>query len=98
MELSSTFVELSSKSLFLSLDKEKRCLVLTFSMKCEIRNFHVVVCHDRKEMYQKIKLDGHAKLLFCYSNLIAFFRSRCRRRRRCLSSLLNLITKIVRAP
>ena len=97
MELSSTFVELSSKSLFLSLDKEKR-LVLTFSMKCEIRNFHVVVCNDCKEMYQRIKLDGHAKLLFCYSNLIAFFRSRCRRRRRCLSSLLNLITKIVRAP
>ena len=72
MELSSTFVELSSKSLFLSLDKEKR-LVLTFSMKCEIRNFHVVVCNDCKEMYQRIKLDGHAKLLFCYSNLIAFF-------------------------
>ena len=66
MELSSTFVELSSKSLFLSLDKEKRCLVLMFSMKCEIRNFHVVVCNDRKEMYQKIKLDGHAKLLFCF--------------------------------
>ena len=90
-------MELSSKSLFLSLDKEKR-LVLTFSMKCEIRNFHVVVCNDRKEMSKKIKLDGHAKLLFCYSKLIAFFRSRCHRRRRCLSSLLNLITKIVRAP
>ena len=91
-------MELSSKSLFLSLDKGNRCLVLMFSMKCEIRNFHVVVCNERKEMYQKIKLDGHAKLLFCYSKLIAFFRSRCRRRRRCLSSLLNLITKIVRAP
>ena len=64
-------MELSSKSLFLSLDKEKR-LVLTFSMTCEIRNFHVVVCNDCKEMYQKIKLDGHAKLLFCYSKLIAF--------------------------
>ena len=91
-------MELSSKSLFLSLDKGNRCLVLMFSMKCEIRNFHVVVCNERKEMYQKIKLDGHAKLLFCYSKLIAFFRSRCRRRLRCLSSLLNLITKIVRAP
>ena len=88
-------MELSPKSLFLNLDKGNRCLVLTFSMKCEIRNFHVVVCNDCKEMYQKIKLDGQ---LFCYSKLIAFFRSRCRRRRRCLSSLLNSITKIVRAP
>ena len=71
MELSSTFVELSSKSLFLSLDIEKR-LVLTFSMKCEIRNFHVVVCNDRKEMYQKISLMDMQSCCFAILNLLLF--------------------------
>ena len=39
------------------------------------------------------KRDARVKLLFYYSKLIAFFcRSRCRRRRLCLSSLLAIFT------
>ena len=45
----------------------------------EIRHFHVVVLQRRQRNVQK-KRDARAKLLFC--------RSRCRRCRRCLSSLL----------
>ena len=45
----------------------------------EIRHFHVVVLQRRQRNVQK-KREAGAKLLFC--------RSRCRRCRRCLSSLL----------
>ena len=34
------------------------------------------------------KRDARAKFLLCYLNLLLFCRSRCRRRRRCLSSIL----------
>ena len=49
------------------------------STKREFRHFHVVVGQRRQRNVQK-KRDARAKLLFC--------RSRCRRCRRCLSSLL----------
>ena len=31
-----------------------------------------MVCNDRKETSQKIKLDGHAKLFFVILNLLLF--------------------------
>ena len=50
-------------------------------------------CNEGKEIY-KITVthvthacDARAKLLFCLMNLLLFCRFRCRRRRRCLSSL-----------
>ena len=59
------------------------------STKREMRHFHVVVVQRRQRNVQK-KRDARAKLLFCQSKPIAFFfcRSRCRRCRRCLSSLM----------
>ena len=41
-------------------------------------------------MYKLKERDGRAKLLFCPANKTCFFfcRSRCRRRSRCLSSLI----------
>ena len=36
------------------------------------------------------KRDARAELLLANLNLLLFYRSRCRRRRRCLSSLLLL--------
>ena len=53
------------------------------STKREFRHFHVVVGQRRQRNVQK-KRDARAKLLFC------FCRSRCRPRRRCLSSLFYL--------
>ena len=44
---------------------------------------------QRQRNVQK-KLDARAKLLFFLFKLNAFYRSRCRRRRRCLRSLLNM--------
>ena len=41
------------------------------STRREIRQFHVVVVHDGKGMYQK--RDPRAKLLFCKSKPIGFF-------------------------
>ena len=69
-------LELNSKRLHWSSGKEKesRCLVISSSIKREMRHFHVVVVHVQSCSFVNINL-----LLFC--------RSRCRRRRRCLSSL-----------
>ena len=44
--------------------------MLMSSTRREIRQFHVVVVHDGKGMYQK--RDARAKLLFCNLNLLAF--------------------------
>jgi len=45
--------------------------VLTFSIKREIRKFHVVVVQRQERNVQK-KRDARAKLLFCQSKPIAF--------------------------
>ena len=63
-------------------EKESRCLVSTSSIKREIRHFQVVV----KEMNNKAWCT--CKVVVCSSKPIAFCRSRCRRRRRFLSSFL----------
>ena len=41
------------------------------STRREIRQFHVLVDHDEKEMYQK--RDPRAESLFCQSKPIGFF-------------------------
>ena len=54
-------------------EKENRCLVFTSSTKREIRNFQVVVVQRRQINVPK-KRDAGAKLLFCLSKRIAFYR------------------------
>ena len=68
--------------------KENGCLVFLSSTKREIRHFHVVVVQRRLRNVPK-RRDARANLLFCQFRAVGFFcHSRCRRRRRCLSSLL----------
>ena len=55
----------------------------------KIRKFHVVVVQRRQRNVQK-KRDISARLLFYQSKPIVFSRSRWRRRRRCLRSLMSL--------
>ena len=64
-------------------DKETFCFVFTYSVKR-------VSCRSRATMAKKCakKRDTRAKLLFYFYKLIVFCRSRCRRRRCCLSTLL----------
>ena len=60
------------------------CLVFLSSTKREFRHFHVVVVQRRRRNVQKSVM--HVKGC-CLANLLLFCHSRCRRRRRCLSSL-----------
>ena len=84
------FFELNSKGLYQSSGKEKEscCMVFPFSTKRDIRHFHVVVVQRRLRNVQKSVM--HVQC-FCFSNLklLLFCRSRCRRRRRYLSSLIS---------
>ena len=84
-----TFLELNSKGLYQSSGKEKEicCLVFPSSTKREFRHFHVVVVQRRQRNLQK-KRDHVQSCCFASLNLLLFCRSHCRRRRRCLSSLL----------
>ena len=86
------FVDLNSKRLYWSLGKGKEslCVVLTSSTKREIKYFHVVVGQWRQRNVQKSVM--HVQTC-CFANLnvLLFCRSRWRRRRRCLSSLLPLV-------
>ena len=45
--------------------------MLTSCTRREIRQFHVLIVHDEKEMYQK--RDPRAESLFCQSKPIGFF-------------------------
>ena len=60
--------------------------MLMSSTRREIRQFHVVVVHDGKGMYQK--RDPRAKLLFCQSKPIGFLTFSLPS----LSSLLKLLS------
>ena len=74
------FLELNSKRLYWSSGKEREscCLVSTYSTKCEIRYFHVVVAQWRQRNIR----DARAELLICRSKpLTLFCRSHWRRRR-----------------
>ena len=85
------FLEWSSKSRYLSSEKEKLkfCLVSTSSKKREIRKFRVVVVQWRQRNVQKNVMHVQS---CCFANLNQSFfcRSRCRRRRRCLKSVREI--------
>ena len=67
--------------------KKSYCLVYSFSTKREIMQFHVVVVQRRLRNVQKSVMHVQS-CCFAYLNLFFFCRSRCRRRRRCLSSIM----------
>ena len=78
------------KRLYQSLEKEKesRCIVFTSSTKRKIRQFHVAVVQRRQRNVQKSVMQVQS---CCFANLnlrVLVCRSRCRRRRRCLSFLI----------
>ena len=69
-------------------EKESRCIVLSSWTKCEIRQFHVAVVQRRQRNVQKSVMQVQS---CCFANLnlrVLVCRSRCRRRRRCLSFLI----------
>ena len=69
--------------------KESCCLGFLSSTTRGIMHFHVVVVKRRLRNVQKIKSVMHVQsCCFANINLLLLCRSRCRRRRRCLSSLL----------
>ena len=82
-------LELNSKGLYQSSRKEKEscCLVFPFSTKREIRHVHLEVVQRRPRNVQKSVMHVQS-CCFANINLLHFCRSRCRRRRRCLSSLM----------
>ena len=82
-------LELNSKGLYQSSRKEKQscCLVFPFSTKREIRHVHLEVVQGRPRNVQKSVMHVQS-CCFANINLLHFCRSRCRRRRRCLSSLM----------
>ena len=84
------FLELNSKRLYRSSGKEKesRCLVFTSSTKREIRHFYDVVVQRRQRNVQKSVMHVQS-CCFANPNPLLFCRSRWRRRRCCLSSLLH---------
>ena len=67
-----------------SLERERKILrrLFTSSIKCGIRHFQVVVLQVPQRNVQKLKREARAKLLFCLINLLLFWRSHSRRRRR----------------
>ena len=69
--------------------KRKFCVVFTYSIKQarEIRKFHVAVEQRRLRNVQKSVMHVQS-CCFANINLLLFNCSRCRRRRRCLNSLL----------
>ena len=86
-------MELNSKGLHQSSGKEKEscCLLFPSSTKREIRQFHVVVVQRRQRNVQKSVMHVQSCCFACV-NLLLFCRSRCRRRRRCINSLVAVIT------
>ena len=58
-----------------------------FCIKSSIKHFHVVAVQRRLRNVQK-SVTHVQSCCFVNLNLLVFLRSRCRRRRRCLSSLL----------
>ena len=89
--LSLLFLELNSKGLHQSSGKENCCLVFPSSTKRKIRKFHVVVVQPRlRKMYKKAWWTCKVVFLGGNLSLMLLCRSRWRRRRRCLSSLLTV--------
>ena len=85
-QMLANFLELNSKRLYQSSGKEKesRGFVFTSSTKLEIRRLHVVVLLRRQGIVQKSVMHVQS-CSFANLNLLLYCRSRCRRRRCCLS-------------
>ena len=77
--------------MYQSSEKEKYCcFVFPSSTEREIRHFYVVIVQRRQRNVQK---SVHVQsCCFANLNLLLFYRPRCRRRHRCLSSLIALTT------
>ena len=88
----SNLLDLNSKGLHQSSGKQKESfrLLLPSSTKREIRQFHVAVLQRRQRNLQKKVM--HAQSC-CFANLnqLLFCCSRCRRRRRCVNSLITWV-------
>ena len=69
-------------------EQESCCLVFPFPTNCEIRRFHFVVVQGRQRNLQ-IACCTCKVVVLLNLNLLFFCCSRCRRRRRCLSSLIE---------
>ena len=82
------FVELNSKRLYRSPEKEEksRCLVFTSSTKREIRHFYVVLAQWRQRNVHKSVMHVQ-NCCFANLNLLLLCRFRWRRCCRCSSSL-----------
>ena len=89
-------MESNSKGLHQSSGKEKEscCLLFPPSTKREIRQSHVVVVQRRQRNVQKGVMHVQSCCFACL-NLLIFCRSRWRRRRRCVNSLLTTLTIVV---
>ena len=74
-------LELITRGLHSCLERESkiRCSLFTFSIKREIRHFHVVVVQWRQINVQKSVMLVQS-CCFANLNLLLFWRSRCRRR------------------
>ena len=68
--------------------KENCCLQFMSSTKREIRTFHVVIVQRRQRNVQKRVMHVQC-CCFANLNILLFCRSRSRRSRRCLSSLIS---------
>ena len=89
------FLGLNSKRPYLCLEKEKNFrVVLTFFVKRvrKSRKFHVAAVQRRLRNVQKRVMHVQS-CCFGDINLLLFSSSLCRRRRRCLRSLLVVIKK-----
>ena len=80
-------VALHFKGLYQSSGKEKEscCLVFPSTTTGEFRHFHAIVVKRRQRNAQK----KHVQSCFANLNPLPFYRSRGRRHRRCLSSLIR---------
>ena len=83
-------LELNPKGLHQSSGKEKEscCLLFPSSTKREIRHFHVVVVQRRQRNVQKSVMHVQSCCFACL-NLLLFCRFRCRRRPRCVNSVIT---------
>ena len=83
------FLELNSKGLYQSSEKEKESgyLSIPSSTKREIRQSHVVVVQRRQRNVQRSVMHLQSCCFTCL-NLLLFCRSRCRHLRRCVNSLV----------
>ena len=90
------FLELNSTGQYQSSGKQKEscCLLFPSSTKREIRHFHVAPATTAKKCIQKSVMHVQS-CCFASINLLLFSCSLCRRRRRCLSSLTNMIMGLI---